>query len=96
MSAREADIMTYIHEQPNWPDFSWDVEVLSRPLSEIRQRQGRLIGRMEALGLPFREQANLIILTDDVLNTSDIEGEVLDREQVRSSLARMLGLNLAG
>jgi Fic family protein len=88
--------MTYIHEQPNWPHFSWNVEILSALVGDIRHRQGRLIGRMESLGLPFREHANLIILTDDVLKTSDIEGEVLDREQVRSSLARRLGLNVAG
>jgi Fic family protein len=88
--------MTYIHEQPNWPHFSWDVEILSGLVGDIRHRQGRLIGRMESLGLPFREHANLTILTDDVLKTSDIEGEVLDREQVRSSIARRLGLNVAG
>lgn len=88
--------MTYIHQDPDWPRFTWNVELLTGPLADIRHRQGRLIGRMESLGLPFRDQANLTVLTDDIIKTSDIEGEVLDKDQIRSSIARRLGLEVAG
>lgn len=88
--------MTYIHEQSEWPDFRWDDTALAQPLAAVRHRQGRLIGRMEALGFPLREEAVLRTLTEDVLKSSEIEGEVLDREQVRSSIARRLGMDVAG
>ncbi|MFN3537758.1 MAG: Fic family protein [Brevundimonas sp.] len=88
--------MTYVHERTEWPAFRWDDRALAQPLAAVRHRQGRLIGRMEALGFPLREEAVLRTLTEDVLKSSEIEGEVLDREQVRSSIARRLGMDVAG
>src|SRR4051812_13355669 len=85
---------TYIHERPDWPNFRWDQAKLAPKLAAVRHRQGRLIGRMQALGFPLREEAVLNTLTEDVLKSSEIEGEVLDKEQVRSSIARRLGLDI--
>jgi Fic family protein len=88
--------MTYIHELPDWPNLRWSDEQLAQPLPAVRHRQGRLIGHMEALGFPLREEAVLQALTEDVIKSSEIEGEVLDREQVRSSIARRLGMDIGG
>jgi Fic family protein len=89
-------IMTeYIHELSNWPRFEWNQQGLAKQLAAVRYRQGRLIGRMQALGFPLREEAVLKILTEDVLKSSEIEGEILDRDQVRSSIARRLGVAAA-
>jgi Fic family protein len=88
--------MPYLHELPAWPVFRWDHERLEQPLAAVRHRQGRLIGRMEVLGFPLRSEAVLHTLTEDVLKSSEIEGELLDREQVRSSLARRLGMDIGG
>ena len=88
--------MTYVHELPDWPNLRWSDEQLAQPLAAVRHRQGRLIGRMEALGFPLRAEAVLYTLTEDVLKSSEIEGEVLDREQVRSSIARRLGMDIGG
>lgn len=83
----------YIHQRPDWPQFRWDEARLSALLAAIRHRQGRLLGRMESLGFSLRVEASLQSLTEDVVKSSEIEGEKLDREQVRSSLARRLGMN---
>jgi Fic family protein len=85
----------YIHALPNWPKFEWDQHGLARQLAAVRHRQGRLIGRMQALGFPLREEAVLQTLTEDVLKSSEIEGEILDKDQVRSSIARRLGMEAA-
>lgn len=85
---------TYIHELKDWPTFRWSEEVLSSRLAAVRHRQGRLIGRMEALGFQLQAEAVLLTLTEDVLKSSEIEGEVLDKEQVRSSIARRLGMDI--
>jgi len=85
---------TYIHELPEWPKFRWDSEVLAQPLADVRHRQGRIIGRMEAIGFPLRSKAVLETLTEDVTKSSEIEGETLDRDQVRSSIARRLGVDI--
>src|SRR6476646_3536954 len=85
--------MSYIHELPGWPNLRWNDEQLAKPLAAVRHRQGRLIGRMEALGFPLREEAVLHALTEDVLKSSEIEGEILDKDQVRSSIARRLGMD---
>ena len=77
----------YIHELQDWPQFRWDRERLSDPLAEVRHKQGRLTGHMEALGFKLRQEAVLQTLTADVLKSSEIEGEVLDKAQVRSSVA---------
>lgn len=88
--------MRYIYECDDWPNLIWSNEQIAQPLAAVRHRQGRLIGHMEALGFPLREEAVLHALTEDVLKSSEIEGEVLDREQVRSSIARRLGMNIGG
>jgi len=84
----------YIYERRGWPRFRWDSQKLAEPLADVRHRQGRLIGRMEALGFSLREEAVLRTLTDDVLETSELEGEKLNPEQVRSSIARRLGMDV--
>ena len=86
----------YIHQLPNWPEFRWDQQALASPLAQIRHRQGRLLGRMEGLGFALQREAELETLTLDVLKSSEIEGERLDPEQVRSSIARRLGLDMGG
>jgi len=85
---------TYIHERPDWPSFQWSREQLAGPLTALRHRQGRLIGRMEGLGFRLRTEANLRTLTEEVVKSSAIEGETLDEQQVRSSLARRLGVDI--
>lgn len=88
--------MPYIHELPDWPKFTWDQKKLAPKLADVRHRQGRLIGRMEGLGFVLRNEAVLATLTLDVLKSSEIEGEILNHEQVRSSIARRLGIEVAG
>ncbi|MER8765894.1 Fic family protein [Mesorhizobium sp. M0968] len=85
---------TYIYELENWPQFEWRSQDLADQLATVRHRQGRLLGRMEALGFELRAEAMLQTLTEDVLKSSEIEGEILDKEQVRSSIARRLGMNI--
>jgi Fic family protein len=88
--------MSYIHELKKWPHFRWDLKELANKLADIRHRQGRLIGRMEGLGFPLRAEAMLAALTQDVVKSSEIEGEILNPEQVRSSIARRLGIDIGG
>ncbi len=88
--------MDYIHDKKNWPKLTWSPERLAGQLAGVRHRQGRLVGRMEGLGFSLRNEAVLQILTEDVLKSSEIEGEKLDRDQVRSSIARRLGLDFGG
>lgn len=88
--------MTYIHEKPGWPDFTWDSEKLSPKLSALRYREGELLGRMKALGVDLRTEASLQTLTEDVVKSSAIEGEHLNPDEVRSSLARRLGIETGG
>ena len=86
----------YLHELPDWPRLYWNREQLAEPLAEIRHRQGRLLGHMEALGFSLQQEAALETLTSDVVKSSEIEGERLDLEQVRSSIARRLGIDIGG
>jgi Fic family protein len=86
----------YIHEHANWPDLRWDAAKLAAPLAEVRYLQGSLIGRMQSLGFPLREEAALQTLTQDVVKTSEIEGETLDTRAVRSSVARRMGIEVGG
>lgn len=83
-----------IWERDNWPNLTWQDTRVAARLAEVRHAQGRLIGRMEALGFKLREEAVLQTLTQDVLKTCEIEGEQLDATQVRSSLARRLGIDI--
>ncbi|HMH53200.1 MAG TPA: Fic family protein [Candidatus Acidoferrum sp.] len=84
----------YVHELEDWPKFHWDTGRLAQPLALVRHRQGRLIGRMESLGFNLRQEAILRTLTSDVLESSAIEGEKLEANQVRSSIARRLGIDI--
>jgi Fic family protein len=85
-----------IHELADWPRFRWDRERLAKPLAFVRHQQGRLIGHMEALGFQLQQEAVLKTLTEDVVKSSEIEGENLDANQVRSSVARRLGMEVGG
>jgi Fic family protein len=85
---------TYIHELAGWPQFRWSGKSLAEQLATVRHRQGRLIGRMESLGFKLRAEATLRTLTEEVVKSSEIEGEILNKEQVRSSLARRLGVDI--
>ncbi|SRR6266508_1865682 len=83
-----------IHELNAWPRVRWDTDRIAEPLASVRHRQGRLIGRMESLGFNLRQEAVLRTLTADVLKSSEIEGEKLETDQVRSSIARRLGMDI--
>ena len=86
----------YLWDKPDWPIFTWDEQGLARPLAHVSREQGRLLGKMEALGFDLRCEAHLRTLTEDVVKSSEIEGEKLERDQVRSSIARRLGLDVGG
>lgn len=86
----------YIWERKAWPELMWRKALVSVPLATVRHDQGRLLGRMEGLGFRLREEAAVQTLTQDVLKSSEIEGEVLDAAQVRSSIARRLGIDVGG
>lgn len=86
----------YIYEQSDWPQFKWNAEKILTLLTEVRNMQGQVVGKMGALGFELKNQANLEILTQDVLKSTEIEGELLNPDQVRSSVARRLGLDVSG
>lgn len=86
--------MIYVHQLSTWPTFSWDSRRIEQPLGAVRLQQGRLIGKMRAMGFQLKAEAVLRTLTEDVIKSSEIEGENLDREQVRSSIARRLGMDI--
>lgn len=88
--------MRWIHDHPDWPHLSWDAAILANPLADVRHRQGRLLGRMEALGFELRQEAGLMTVTEDVVKSAAIEGERLKPKEVRSSIARRLGLEAGG
>lgn len=86
----------YIWQSDNWPKFSWDHQRLAPLLTKAHHEQGRLLGKMQALGFELRNEAWLRSLTEEVVKSSEIEGETLDTDMVRSSIARRLGMNIAG
>lgn len=88
--------MTYVYERDDWPTHRWSNERLATKLAAVRHRQGRLLGRMSALGFSMQSEAVLATLTEDVIKSSEIEGEHLNRDQVRSSIARRLGMDIGG
>ena len=96
ITLNNAVITMWIHEHQDWPNFTWDFETLASKLADIRYRQGRLLGRMEGLGFELKREASLSTLTNDVVKSSAIEGESLNPEEVRSSIARRLGIDIAG
>lgn len=85
---------TYLWQRPDWPQWHWDADALAAPLAEAHRAQGHLAGRMAGLGLAQRDQATLRALTQEVVTTSAIEGEALDLQAVRSSIARRLGVDI--
>lgn len=87
---------TYIYEHQNWTQFSWQDKTIHVVFGEVRHIQGKIIGQMNALGFSAKEEATLRALTLDVVKSSEIEGESLNFDQVRSSIARRLGINTAG
>ena len=89
-------ITDFIYQQPDWPSFKWDAGRLNQLLSDVRHQQGKLLGKMERLGFDLQTEATLQTMTLDVLKSSEIEGEILDSEQVRSSIARRLGIEIGG
>ncbi|GJM06622.1 MAG: cell division protein Fic [marine bacterium B5-7] len=88
--------MTYIHERAKWPDLTWDAGQLAEKLMLVRHKQGYLLGRLSALGFDIQTEAVLKTLTTDIIKSNEIEGEYLDPDQVRSSLAKRLGIDDAG
>jgi len=86
----------YIYEYKNWTDFSWENNEINAIFGEVRLMQGKIIGQMNALGFSAKEEASLTALTLDVVKSSEIEGDLLNFNQVRSSIARRLGINTAG
>ncbi len=88
--------MTYIHEKENWTNFTWDEKKVSKKLAETRNLQGKLLGKMETLGFAIQDEAVLHTLTLEIVKSSEIEGEVLSLQQVRSSIAKRLGIECAG
>ena len=86
----------YIYQYDNWPHFTWNEKEIQVILGKVRHLQGKIFGQISALGFSLREETMLSSLTLDVLKSSEIEGETLNYEQVRSSIARRLGLDYAG
>lgn len=86
----------WIYEQIDWPHFKWNAEALAYKLADIRYRQGLLLGKMAGIGFDLKQDASLKTLTSDIVTSSAIEGELLNREEVRSSIARRLGIDIAG
>lgn len=95
-TAYSAENRMYIHQYKEWPNFTWNDRELSKLLTSVRHKQGRLLGKMEGLGFSLKKEATLQTLTLDVLKSSEIEGEILNPDQVRSSIARRLGMEVAG
>lgn len=85
----------WIHEYQNWTDFTWDAAALSPKLAAVRYKQGRLLGRMESLGFSLKQEAYLKTITNEVVKSTAIEGEILNPGEVRSSIARRLGMNIS-
>ena len=85
---------TYIWQAPDWPNWRYDLATLAQPLADVSRAQGLLMGRLADVGMALRDQASLSALTEDVMKTSEIEGEHLNLESVRSSIARRLGVDI--
>lgn len=88
--------MTYLYQREDWPNFTWREGKIINLLAEVSNLQGRILGRMESLGFELRQEATLETIALDVLKSSEIEGEILNPQQVRSSIAKRIGMELAG
>lgn len=84
----------YIWQHPDWPHFKWNKSVVEPLLNSVAERQARLLGMLLALGFDTQQQTALETLTEDVLRSAEIEGEALNRDSVRSSIARRLGISV--
>lgn len=84
----------YIHQKEDWPNFKWSNEAILTLLGKVRNLQGKIVGKMENLGFELKSEAALTTLTLDVIKSTEIEGEILNPEQVRSSVARRLGMEI--
>ncbi len=84
----------YIWQASDWPHWRFDLTALAGPMAEVSRAQGHLLGRLSDAGMALRDQASLAALTEDVVKTSEIEGELLNAESVRSSIARRLGVDI--
>jgi Fic family protein len=93
---KEKEMAIYMHQLKNWPHLQGDEQAFISLLSEVRNLQGKLMGKIELLGFQLKDEANLETLIQDVIQTSEIEGEILNPESVRSSIATRLGLNYSG
>lgn len=93
---RKLSFVTYIHQLKDWPHFKWKAEKIHILLVELRHLQGKVMGKMQEIGFPIKTAATLKVLTLDVIKTSEIEGEILEKEEVRSSIARRLGIDIGG
>ena len=89
-----SDDYTYIWQARDWPTWRFDLAALAHPLADVSRAQGLLMGRLADIGMALRDQASLSVLTEDVIKTSEIEGEQLNVESVRSSIARRLGVDI--
>lgn len=90
------EVGLYIYQHASWPKFTWDVNAVGMLLADVRHRQGRILGQMNQIGFNTQLEASLVMLTMDVVKSSEIEGEILKPEEVRSSIARKLGLDIEG
>src|SRR5262245_34548643 len=90
----ESGDLLYIWQAADWPQWRYDLSALAEPLAEVSRAQGLLLGRLADVGMALRDQASLTALTEDVVKTSEIEGELLNVESVRSSIARRLGVDI--
>ncbi len=88
--------MTYIYQNPDWHKFTWCGEKIQKILLDVKKAQGYLLGKMDTLGFDVRNNAYLQVLTENIIKSSEIEGEILDRHSIRSSIARKLGIDIGG
>lgn len=88
--------MKYIYQNTDWHSFRWCVEKIQNLLFEIKKSQGYLLGKMDSLGFDVKNNALLQVLTENIIKSSEIEGQILDKHLVRSSIARRLGIDIGG
>lgn len=86
----------YVYKRKGWPEFEWDSKLIESQIGKVRNLQGRLVGKMESLGFDLRNEASLTILTNEVVKSHEIEGEILNNDEVRSSIAVRLGIETVG
>lgn len=90
----DTDTLLYIWQAADWPHWRYDLNALAVPLAEVSRAQGMLLGRLADVGMDWRDSTSLAALTEEVLHTSAIEGELLNVMSVRSSLAQRLGVDI--